>query len=220
MTQSLVIFDLDGTLLDTLLDITQAVNWTLEQLQYPPLTPTQVKQHIGQGASHLLSGCLQDVGDQQALHLPQARALFFPYYTEHIADHTRPFPGVVAMLAALQKQGFWMAICSNKPYAMTEQLLHKLELRSFFRMVMGGDSLPKKKPDPAPLLHIIESCGCSLQQTIMVGDMEIDIQAGRQAGVKTLGISHDGKNKEQLWQAGADLVVSTIPEVLHALSGG
>lgn len=214
MTQ-LVIFDLDGTLVDTLLDITAGVNWAMSNLQLPQLAPEQVKEHIGQGASQLLAGCLRDVGDIQATHLAEARALFFPYYAEHIADHTRPYPGVVETLHALQTMGLTLAICSNKPIDMTEQLLQQLRLRSLFRIVLGGDSLPERKPHPLPLQHIMRECSFSPEQTIMVGDMIFDIQSGRQAGVWTCGISYDSKHKAQLLAAGADSMISSFPEVLQ-----
>ncbi len=210
----LCIFDMDGTLVDTLPDITNAVNRVLTQLDLPSLPPDEIEGYVGQGARWLLQCALQSVGDSDASLLSEARQRFLPTYKAHLTEHSRPFPGVVETLAQLQQEGHTLTVCTNKPIDLAQIILQDLELESFFQAAFGGDSFERKKPDPMPLLRIMERFSTPPTNTVMVGDTIYDIQAGRQAGTWTCGISHNGVRTQQLQDTGAHVILSdftTLP---------
>lgn len=208
----LCIFDLDGTLVNTLQDIAHAVNQVLQQLVLPTLTLSQIEQNIGQGARWLLSQSLRAAGDTEASLLPEARARFLPTYADHLTDQSRPYPGVCDTLQQLQQNGHTLTVCTNKPIDLAKQMLHDLGLEPFFQEVLGGDSLAERKPHPLPLLHLMKQFSFTPKNTMMFGDRIYDIQAGRAAQTWTCGIAHDNVNLAQLQDA--DVVLHSFPPIL------
>lgn len=214
MQPSLYIFDLDGTLIDSFADIAFAVNQTLTQMSLPTLTHHQIKAHVGLGARWLLRQCLQEVGATSESALQHARTLFLPIYTEHLASETKIYPGVRETLDTLQNQGKTLTVCTNKPIALTHPLLRTLELDSFFVEVLGGDSLPTKKPDPAPLLLLMEKCQMTPSETWMIGDSRFDIEAGRAADVHTCGVTYGHHSLSEMQALRPNTMIHTFGELL------
>ncbi|MEO0959889.1 MAG: phosphoglycolate phosphatase [Pseudomonadota bacterium] len=181
-----VIFDLDGTLVDSATDIATSLNATLETLGRPPLPLLRVLDNVGHGMRHLIAGCLAESGggaEDEAL-IDRALAIYRAQYAEHLADTTRPYQHVRETIEALAVTGLRLGICTNKPAARSERLLAALNLAQPFQAVVGGDTLPQRKPDPAPLLHAAAQLSTDPADTLFVGDSAPDEEAARRAGMR------------------------------------
>jgi phosphoglycolate phosphatase len=180
----LVVFDLDGTLVDSLDDLVSAVNHALAHHRLPTLPPEEVRGYVGDGATKLV---LRSLGERVDL-LPRVLPTFMDRYRLHLLDGTRPYPGVAETLPRLARERM-LAVLTNKPTDMTERILSGLSLAPHFRAVRGGDSLPTKKPDPAGLRSILSELSVSPEETLMVGDSRNAVLAGRGAGTATCGVA-------------------------------
>lgn len=174
-----VIFDLDGTLIDSAPDIHAAVNRLLADEGLAPLPFAVVKGFIGAGAGVLIQRVIAATGLPEDAHARLFGRFLADYETAH--DLTRPYPGVGAALRALAEAGHGLAICTNKPMAPTRTVLRHLGLQDHFAVVLGGDSLPQRKPDPAPLLATLAAMGGG--PALFVGDSEIDAECAARAGL-------------------------------------
>ncbi len=181
-----LVFDLDGTLLDSAPDLAQAVNGLLAELGKPPLSEAVIRPMIGDGSRLLLSRALEA---SHAEAPPNAFERFMQYYGRFIADRTRPYPDVMATLETLQADGYAMGVCTNKPSDPTRRVLAAYGLARFFGAVIGGDSLPQRKPEPEPLLSVIEQLGGG--PAAMIGDGVNDILCARAAKVPGILIPSD-----------------------------
>lgn len=179
-----VIFDLDGTLIDSAPDIHAASNAVLAEHGFAPLSLPQVRSFVGRGVPHLVDCLLAASGEdpQGALHARMVAAFSARY--EEAVTLTEVYPGVPEALRALAEAGHLLGICTNKPLAPTRAVLAHLGLDGFFGTVIGGDSLPTRKPDPAPLLHAVDRIG--RPRAIFVGDSEVDAETARAAGLPFL----------------------------------
>ncbi len=175
-----VIFDLDGTLIDSRQDLTDAVNWMRAQFQLPPLALKQVVGYIGNGVKLLAERSLKGTD----ITLEQGLPLLKKYYHEHMVDNTCLYPGVAEGLTTLRHSGIKLAVITNKPHPATLEILKKLNAYDDFDTIIGGDSGFPLKPHPAPLLHFVEKCGAIPAQSWMCGDHYTDLEAGRRAGMK------------------------------------
>jgi phosphoglycolate phosphatase len=176
-----IIFDLDGTLIDSLPDIAAAVNHVFYHRGLPALSLAQVKPMIGDGAKVLLSRACAAVGApvEEADY-----AVFETYYTAHSADLTRPYPGIVAALQELQAAGHSLGVCTNKPQAPALAVLEALGLASYFGAVTGGNSTPYRKPDPRHLAATLDALGS--EDAVMVGDHHNDIAVAAGLGIPAI----------------------------------
>ena len=197
--------DLDGTLLHTAPEIAAAANQMLQAMQRPTLDPMQIQGYIGEGAQMLIQRCLMgslaNVPDAAAL--AEAQALFLKFYADNVS-HSQPYPGVVAGLEAMQKAGYRLACVTNKPASFTLPLLQASQLDSYFSVVVSGDSLSKKKPDPAQLLHVCEHFQLAPEQALMVGDSISDVTAARAAGCYVITVPY-GYNHGLVLQSDASI---------------
>ncbi len=184
MTIRAVLFDLDGTLVDSLDDLTDAVNHMLAGFGKEPLTKTGVRALVGKGARNLVRRALET---ESAADIERGLELFTEFNTNHIADKSMLYPGVREMLENLAARGIRMAIISNKGAALSRLILETLEIAAFFQVICGGDSFPEMKPSPLPLMRVIDGLAIAGSETFMVGDSINDIQAGKQAGIATIG---------------------------------
>ncbi len=181
-----LIFDLDGTLVDTKADLAAATNHMLRELDLPLLSIAQVESFIGLGARVLIERAL---GQERAALVTDGFALFMDYYNAHLLDRTRPYPGVETLLAAARAQGISLSVLTNKPEQPTRAILSGLGLSDYFSGVIGGDTLPKRKPDPGGIFVLQQAVGRALTETLLVGDSEIDMRTGRAAGIATCGVT-------------------------------
>ncbi|MEM9762102.1 MAG: phosphoglycolate phosphatase [Pseudomonadota bacterium] len=181
-----VVFDLDGTLVDSAPDIAASLNATLEALGRTPLPLPQVLANVGHGMRHLIARCLADSGggaEDEAL-IDRALGLYRAHSAEHLADATRPYPNVPEVLEQLAASGLKLGVCTNKPEGLSDKLLAALDLARFFPVVVGGDTVAARKPDPAPLLHAMRELDAAPGDTLFVGDSGPDEGAARAAGTR------------------------------------
>lgn len=181
MMRHLIAFDLDGTLVDSRLDLARSANLLLEQLGARPLSVDQVVSMVGEGARVLVGRVLAAAHVDADLNA--ALATFLAIYDAHLVDQTEPYPGVADMLRVLEGQAA-LALLTNKPLHHTERLLDALGMRRFFFEVVGGDGPWPRKPDPAGLQHLIEAAGVSPRTTVMVGDSMVDVETARSASAQ------------------------------------
>ena len=184
MTIRAVLFDLDGTLVDSLDDLTDAVNHMLAGFGKGPLTKTGVRTLVGKGARNLVQRALDT---ESPADIERGLGLFTEFNTNHITDKSMLYPGVREMLENLAARGIRMAIVSNKGAALSSLILETLEIDAFFQIICGGDTFPEMKPSPLPLMRVIDDLAIAGSETLMVGDSINDIQAGKRAGISTIG---------------------------------
>ena len=211
-------FDLDGTLLDTAPEIAEAANRMLAALGKPVLPQAQITSYIGEGVQTLIKRCLtgQRQVEPDAELFARAQPLYHDFYVENVAD-SQPFAGVVSALQQLKTQGYRLACVTNKPEKFTQPLLQKAGLADFFELVVSGDTLPKKKPDPLPLLHTCQKLGALPTEAMMVGDSETDIQAAHAAGCFVVTVPY-GYNQDRVIDAATvDATVQQLTEVVDLL---
>ena len=181
-----LIFDLDGTLVDTKADLAAAANHMLRELNLPLLSVAQVESFIGLGARVLIERAL---GQERENLVADGFALFMDYYDTHLLDQTRAYPGVEALLAAARAQGMSLSVLTNKPEQPSRAILSGLGLMDYFSAVIGGDTLPKRKPDPGGIFVLQQAVGRALTETLLIGDSEIDMRTGQAAGIVTCGVT-------------------------------
>jgi phosphoglycolate phosphatase len=174
-----LIFDLDGTLIDSKRDLVRSVNATLREMQRMELPEDQVASYVGSGAPVLISRALGDLAEPQELQ--RALKFFLAHYEEHLLDFTRLYPGVREALEELR--GVSMAVLTNKPVNISVRILAELEVAEFFRGIYGGNSFATKKPDPLGANTVLGELGVAGRQAAMVGDSEVDVQTARNAGM-------------------------------------
>jgi phosphoglycolate phosphatase len=217
MKPAALIFDLDGTLVDSVPDLAAAANRLLAELDRPPLGTTEVAAMVGDGVGKLVERVLAARG----LMTPPAPLVprFVALYEADIATHTRPYPGVVDGLAALAARGIALAVCTNKLGHATCAVLAALDLQRFFSVVVGGDSLPAQKPDPAPLRFALDRLGVPAAAAAMLGDHRNDVLAARAAGTAAL-FARYGYGLASLGALEPDAMIdhfAELPEVLEAM---
>lgn len=175
----LVIFDLDGTLVDSVSDIAEALNLTLVQAQLRPVAEADVRAWVGEGMRALLASALRAQGHETTLE--QVLPDMLQYYGECLLHHPQVYPGVRETLTELHARGIPLALCTNKPIRFVAPLLGYLGLDRYFSALLGGDSLPERKPDPTPLRHLATRFEQSTANCLMVGDSATDAAAARAA---------------------------------------
>ncbi|MBJ6799698.1 HAD family hydrolase [Geomonas propionica] len=206
----LLIFDLDGTLIDSLPDLTDATNLIRERNGLPRIGISDVRKLVGQGARSLVERALPGVAEPE---VERALEEFLAYNLAHIADKTRPYPGVPETLKELAGLGLPMVVLSNKNVALCREVLVKLGLAGYFTDVFGADSFPSRKPSPEPVLAVLKLFGITAAQCVMVGDSVNDIAAGGGAGVWTVGCSYGYGDESEL--EAANYRVSSFPSLLQ-----
>jgi phosphoglycolate phosphatase len=178
---SLVVFDLDGTLVDSASDIAEAVNRTLVDWSLPRQEETVIRGWIGDGARALVASAFAHAG--KAIDLDKVMPGFMVHYADCLLLYPTVYPGVVETLQALRKRKIAVAICTNKPQRFVRPLLDALCLGEYFECIVGGDTLPERKPSAVPLLHVADHFGLQPSQCLMVGDSATDLLTAQAAGV-------------------------------------
>jgi len=214
-----VVFDLDGTLVDSAPDLATALNRVLAENDLPGMAEAAVRPMIGEGAARLIERGFEAAGRPLAGGLTdELRRDFLDHYADCLTDRTLPFPGVVQALEQLAAEGLRMAVCTNKPAAMSETILERLGLARYFDALLGGDSLPVRKPDPAPLLAAIAGTGAGAARAVLIGDSDTDVATARAAGVGVVAVSF-GYTRVPARDLGADAVIDHFDELIPALAG-
>ena len=209
-----VIFDLDGTLVDTAPDLLATLNVLLGELGRRPLTLPEIKSAIGLGAKALLRNGANLTG--APLSEDQIEEMFdkyIAYYSAHIADHSTPFPGAVEVLEACREAGVKLAVCTNKLESLSHQVLAALGLDGYFDAVIGSDTLAVRKPDPETVLEILRRTGASPEKTLFVGDSQTDLETARAAKVAIVLVDY-GYSATPARELTPDAVISHLREIL------
>ncbi|WDS37999.1 phosphoglycolate phosphatase [Pseudoxanthomonas sp.] len=209
----LVIFDLDGTLVDSAPDIAQAVNRTLTDWQLPNYDLAQITQWIGEGSRQLITYAMRAAGSE--VDIDTVMPGFLKHYGDTALDGLA-YPGVEGTLAALHAQGIKLAVCTNKPEQFVRPLLEARGLLHYFDGIVGGDTLPQRKPAPEPLWHLCRQFGLDAKDCLMVGDSESDALAAHNAGVPLVLVRYGYRKSLDLDAAGARQVIDAFPDLLQA----
>jgi len=212
--------DLDGTLINSAPEIASAINLMLTDLNRPVLPAKQVESYIGEGAAVLIKRCLNSqlgisrLNDEpDAALFAQAEKLFFAHYANNVTD-SKPYDGVVEGLQSLRDKGLKLACVTNKPEKFTLPLLQKSGLAEFFEIVVSGDSLPKKKPDPMQLQHICAKLDVHTFEAMLVGDSETDITAAHSAGCFIVTVPYGYNQGRPIDESTVDAMIEDLTELV------
>ena len=211
-SMKLVIFDLDGTLIDSRLDLIHSVNAMLRHFHRPELPGDVVASYVGDGAPMLVRRALADPEDEK--FLKEALDFFLAYYREHKLDYTKAYPGIPELLEQIGSNGAQrkMAVLSNKPVNPSRAIIEALGLAGFFVQVYGGNSFETKKPDPLGVKTLLRETGTSPDHAMIVGDSSIDVLTGRNSGIATCGVTY-GFAPHTLCEAPPDVLVESPHEL-------
>ena len=209
-----LIFDLDGTLIDSKNDLISSVNMMLRELGRSELAPETVSGYIGHGAPRLVARALGEECPEETRQ--RGLAFFLEHYEAHKLDTTRPYPGVPETLAELQDRP--MAVLTNKPVRISVRILEELGLARYFRAIYGGNSFATKKPDPLGARTILQQLGAAPEEALMVGDSEVDVQTARNAGTWAAVVSYGfGVHNAEAYPA--DIYLEHFEELTTFLNG-
>ena len=218
----LVIFDLDGTLIDSRLDLVHSVNAALRHIGRPELPDHVIASYVGDGAPILIQRALGDEAqtvDEAVIR--KGLEFFLSYYREHKLDHTIVYPGIVEALAAIQNSSNGrprkLAVLTNKPVNPSRAIVEALKLAPYFSQVYGGNSFATKKPDPEGALRLLQEIGVPAEQAAMIGDSHTDVETGRNAGLWTVGVTY-GFAPQTLADASPDVLVDHPQELAEIFS--
>lgn len=214
------IIDLDGTMVHTAPDFHVAINRMRADLGLTPLDIETITHFVGKGTENLMRRVLSVDYDANGVerHFPAALASYQKHYLGINGDYSSVYPGVREGLQLLQNKGLRLACVTNKPIAFALPLLDKNGLRQYFEIVYGGDSLPKKKPDPYPLLKVCEDFGLQAPQVVAIGDSSNDAQAARAAGCRVLNVPYGYNHGESIHEVDSDGIVPTLLDAAHLIS--
>jgi phosphoglycolate phosphatase len=217
----LVIFDLDGTLIDSRLDLVHSVNAALRHIGRPALPDEVIASYVGDGAPILIQRALGGEAVDESL-VRKGLEFFLSYYREHKLDHTTVYPGIADALATIQNSGNGnprkMAVLSNKPVGPSRAIVDALGLGAFFSQVYGGNSFATKKPDPEGARKLLEENHVAPEQAVMVGDSHVDVETGRNAGLWTVAVTY-GFAPHTLDDQPPDLLVDAASELAEVFAG-
>jgi len=217
-----ILFDLDGTLIDSVPDLASAVNQMLEKLGRDTFSQDIIRYWVGNGAQVLVKRALSgqtDIDEElDPVLFEKALDIFLTLYAKNLCKDTMPYPHVSRTLHSLSASGYRLVIVTNKPYDFVAPILKGLEIDSLFEFWLGGDSLEKKKPDPLPLLHACEKLNLNVEQCVMVGDSKNDLLAARSAGMQSIGVTYGYNYGEDIHIYEPNLVVDDFAEIRLAFN--
>jgi phosphoglycolate phosphatase len=211
-----LIFDFDGTLVESAIGLTSCMNELMDELGRPQLTVDQVALMVGQGIQVTVTRAMKATGGLPEDITPHVDRFKTLYYKQPISE-TPLFPGVVETLERLAADGHVMGVCTNKVYDATVRLLEGLDIARFFKAVAGGDSYPVRKPDPGHLEGVLAAIGGNKDEAVMIGDSGNDIGCARAAGVRSVAVSY-GYTKTPPHELGANRVIDRIDELPGVLA--
>ncbi|AGH80822.1 phosphoglycolate phosphatase [Psychromonas sp. CNPT3] len=220
--KKLIMFDLDGTLIDSAPDLALAINHMLVALKRDIFSQDIIRSWVGNGAQILvkraLLGKMDHSEDLDSALLEEAVSIFLDFYKNNLCVETVTYPHVRATLKILKAQGYRLAIVTNKPFAFIEPILKGLQLEGIFELCVGGDTLSVRKPDPQHLLYVCEKLGVSYQQCVMVGDSRNDILAANAANMQSIGLTYGYNYGEDISLHKPDAVCSDFADMIAMLA--
>ena len=216
-----ILFDLDGTLIDSAPDLAVAVNHMLHTLNRATFSEDIIRFWVGNGAQVLvkraLSGQSEIDENLDPILFEKALEIFLTFYAQNLAVTTVTYPNVPSTLKTLKEAGYRLAIVTNKPFDFVAPILKGLNLDGLFELHLGGDSLPQKKPDPAPLLYVCDKLGVTVDRCVMVGDSKNDILAANTVRMQSIGVSYGYNYGEDISVYNPNVVVNNFGDILKFL---
>ena len=213
--RSLILFDLDGTLVDSAADLYRAMNLSLEKLGFPLVTEVQIRAWVGKGAAKLCETVLDHLfGDANPEQLNHLHDTFVEIYAQELCVDTKVYAGVLEFLQYCQTHQITMACVTNKPEHLARGILDVLGLSAYFKMVIGGDSLAERKPHPLPLLHCMQQQNALASETLMIGDSSNDVEAARRAGIDCIVVSYGYNHGESIYDCQPQQVIDSLAELV------
>ncbi|MBE7090360.1 MAG: HAD family hydrolase [Clostridiales bacterium] len=209
-----VLFDLDGTLTDTLQDLTNAVNYALAENGMPLRTLAEVRKMVGNGLYSLAGRVAKETSSD--MEKQRVYESLTSYYKEHTTDCTHPYPGIVCLLEKLKATGVKLAVLSNKADAPTKAIVERF-FPGVFHAVLGQREGVPQKPDPTPVHEVLSLLGVTQEETVYVGDSEVDVQTARNANLSLYAVTWGFRDVEELLAAGATTLYHSAEELLNAL---
>jgi len=220
--KEVILFDLDGTLIDSAPDLSLAVNHMLSTLQRPTFDQDIIRSWVGNGAQTLVK---RGLSGQSAIDesidpdlFEKSLQIFLNFYKNNLCIDTKLYPGVRACLKILKAKGYRLVIVTNKPFEFIEPILEGLQLTGLFEMLLGGDSLEKRKPDALPLLHVCEKLSVTVEQCLMVGDSKNDILAAKAAKMESVGLTYGYNYGEDIGLHNPEVVFDDFSDIVATLS--
>lgn len=207
------IFDLDGTLLDTLEDLANAVNYSLSQMNYPVHTIDEIRSYIGNGIRMLIRRAVPQETDEGDYN--KTLSVFKEYYLAHIADFTKPYDGIINVLDELKSKGCALAVVSNKSDDAAKAVVETF-FGNRFDMVIGKMDCFPTKPEPDSVLYVMETLGLNKNETVYIGDSEVDVQTAHNASLQCIGVTWGNRDKEELISNGAEFIAEAPEDILKA----
>jgi phosphoglycolate phosphatase len=219
--KEVILFDLDGTLIDSVPDLALAVNHMLKALERETFSEDTIRYWVGNGAQMLVKRALSGQTEiDEALDqnlFEKALGIFLTFYGQNLSDNTDTYPNVSTTLSALKEKGYRLVIVTNKPFDFVGPILEGLKLDELFDFIVGGDSLDKKKPDPLPLLHACEHMNASVEQCVMVGDSKNDLLAANTCGMQSVGVTYGYNYGEDIGIYNPTFIINNFSELNELL---
>lgn len=213
------IFDLDGTLTDTLESLTFSVSETLKEMGLPPITSEECRSFVGNGARVLMEKALAAAGGADVRRIEEAMEIYGRIFDANCTYHVTPYEGVRQMLAELKACGIRLGVLSNKPHRQTVKVVREIFGEDVFDRVQGQTEEIARKPDPAGVFRLMEELKTTKEECLYVGDSEVDIRTGKNAGVRTIGVTWGFRSRKMLEEAEAETLIDTPCELtkIHIL---
>lgn len=209
------IFDLDGTLTDTLESLTYSVNETLKEMELSPITDKECESFVGNGAKVLMECSLRAAGEENLDRLNEAMERYGRIFDANCTYHVTPYDGIEEMLGRLKESGIRLGVLSNKPHQQTVKVVREIFGEDIFDCVQGQQETVARKPDPAGVFRLMEKMQVTEEECLYVGDSEVDIRTGRNAGVKTVSVTWGFRTREELEAAEAGMIIDIPGELLQ-----
>ena len=209
----LILYDLDGTLIDSRQDIADAVNWTLQKMGFRELPIERVSSFVGNGVTNLMRQALEIGAKETRGTLERSIKLFRRRYGEHLLDETHLYPSVRKVLEFFKDRK--QAVFTNKPEDFSLKILRGLAIDSYFFRIVGGDQGFPKKPSPEAVLALLGQAGVSSEEALLIGDSATDIETGRNAGLKTLAVTYGFGSREEIETSKPDFILNDLEELIQ-----
>lgn len=213
------IFDLDGTLLNTVRALQITTNLLLEHFGYPPVEEDKVKRFVGEGYKLLVERALLDAGDKELVHYEEGLTVYLEEFAKHSMDEVKPYEGIRELLEGLKQRGIRLAVLSNKPHERTVENIEGIFGKGYFDVVAGEQPEIPRKPDPAGVYRILEQLSVTAEACMYLGDTATDMQTGLGAGLLTVGVSWGFRDRRELEAFGPRQVIDQPGEVFGILDG-
>lgn len=213
------IFDLDGTLTDTLESLSYSVNATLKEMGLGQITDEMCKAFVGNGARRLLEQSIQAAGDRDASRIDEAMEIYGRVFKEYCTYHVAPYNGIPELLENLKKMGIHLAVLSNKPHIQTKNVVRTFFGVDMFEQVYGQREGVPRKPDPTAVYEILKELGVNADECLYIGDSEVDMATGCAAKVTAVGVTWGFRTKDILIKSGADYTIEKPQELVTIVKG-